>query len=307
MEQSRFRSFRGCICAVHNRACLNWICAATPGERQRSETPRALVERENSHLTECSLNQDSESFLLQQIHGRISCKYICVNFCQVKEQLEDALGPDFSNANKLQSGGVSPQPGWPNPQPGWPSPQPGWPSPQPGWPSPQSGWPSPQPGPGGQMPPASGSPGAPNQPGQGYATLPVPYDLPIPGGWQPGRMVKVVGTVKMNAEKFVINVCCGQDIVFHFSARFREAGFHQVMVRNSRISNDWGTEERDAPRFPFKYGERFEVLILGEPNQYKLAANNQHLLEFKHRYKTLQDVTKVSTYGEIDLHAMSMI
>ncbi|XP_020371613.1 galectin-3b [Rhincodon typus] len=212
--------------------------------------------------------------------------------------LEDALGPDFSNANKLHSGGVNPQPGWPAPQPGWPAPQPGWPAPQPGtWPGQEGPYAPPMPAP-------FGSPGAPNQPGQGGTALPVPYDLPIPGGWQPQRMVKIVGTVKMNAEKFVIDVYSGQDIVFHFSARFREAGFHQVMVRNCRIGNAWGGEERDAPKFPFKYGERFEVLILGEPNQYKVAVNNQHLLEFQHRYKTLQDVTKVSIYGEIDLHAV---
>ncbi|XP_078418777.1 galectin-3b isoform X3 [Cetorhinus maximus] len=206
-----------------------------------------------------------------------------------------------------------PWPGQPGPWPGQPGPWPGqpgqpgtWPG-QPGpWPGQSGPWPG-QPGPYAPPMPASfGSPGVPNQPGQGSAALSLPYDLATPGGWAPQKIIKILGTVKMNIDHFVIDVHCDQDIAFHLSVRFREDGHHQVLVRNSKINNAWGGEERVAPRFPFKQGESFEILILGEPNQYRVAVNNQHLLEFKHRFKTLQDVTRVSVRGDIILHAMFM-
>ncbi|XP_067895283.1 galectin-3-like isoform X2 [Heterodontus francisci] len=203
-------------------------------------------------------------------------------------------------------------PGQPGPYapPGQPGPYapPGQPGPYapPGQPGPYA--PPGQPGPyAPPMPAPFRSPGAPNQPGQKDPVLPVPYELAIPGGWTPQKMIKIIGTVKKNVDKFAFDIHCGQDIAFHFNVRFREDGYQQVIVRNCKINNAWGGEERAAPKFPFKQEERFEILILGESNQYRVAVNNQHLLEFRHRYKTLKDVTKVSIYGDITLHAMFMM
>ncbi|XP_072895084.1 galectin-3b [Hemitrygon akajei] len=244
--------------------------------------------------------------------------------------LEDALGPDASSAAKLNAGATNPQPGqpgqpgpWPQPgQPGaWPQPgQPGaWPQPgQPGaWPQPgQPGaWPQPgqpgawpsQPGQPGQPGPWGPWPGQPGQLGPAVGPLTLPFEIPFQGGWIPGKMLTVEGTINMNIDKFAINVCAGQDIVFHFNVRFREDGHHQVIVRNSKFNNVWGNEERAVPHFPFRKGERFEILILGEPEQYKMAVNKQHFLEYRHRYKSLKEVTKVSIYGDITLHKAFMM
>ncbi|GCB78693.1 hypothetical protein scyTo_0016856 [Scyliorhinus torazame] len=146
---------------------------------------------------------------------------------------------------------------------------------------------------------------APNQPGQGGAALPVPYELSLPGGWEPQKMIRIVGTAKTNVDNFIIDVRSGPDILFHFSVRFNDWG-QEVIVRNSMINNSWGGEEREAPRFPFKPGQKFEILLLAEPTQYKMAVNNQHLLEYRHRYKTLKDITKVVIHGDISLQAMFM-
>uniref|UniRef100_UPI00398EC5B5 galectin-3-like n=1 Tax=Pristiophorus japonicus TaxID=55135 RepID=UPI00398EC5B5 len=202
------------------------------------------------------------------------------------------------------------QPGQPGPWPGqpgqpgpWPG-QPGQPGPWPGQPGQPGPWPG-QPGPyGPPQQPCPGPPGAPHQPGQQKgAVLPLPYNIDIPGGWMPQKMIKISGTIKKNVDRFGIDVYSGNDTVFHFNARFNEYG-RQALVRNSRINNQWGREEREALKFPFKPGEKFEILILGEPNQYKVAVDGQHSLEYKHRFKTLKEVTKVSIYGDISLHEM---
>ncbi|XP_038635304.1 galectin-3b [Scyliorhinus canicula] len=206
-----------------------------------------------------------------------------------------------------QPGPWQPGPGQPGPWPGQPGPgQPGpWPGQaQPGQPGPWPGQAGPWPGqPGPQAP--FGSPSAPNQSGEGGAALPVPYELSLPGGWEPQKMIRIMGTAKTNVDKFTIDVHSGPDILFHFGVRFNDWG-QQVMVRNSMINNSWGGEEREAPRFPFKPGQKFEILLLAEPTQYKMAVNNQHLLEFRHRYKTLKDITKVAIHGDISLQAMFM-
>lgn len=48
------------------------------------------------------------------------------------------------------------------------------------------------------------------------------------------------------------------DLAFHFNPRFNESG-KKVIVRNSRINNKWGKEERDLGHFPFTQGQPFEV------------------------------------------------
>ncbi|XP_078090013.1 galectin-3-like isoform X3 [Mustelus asterias] len=251
-----------------------------------------------------------------------------------------ALDSDPSSANTLKADGQNPQPAWPSPQPGQPGPwpgQPGQPGPcpdQPGQPGPWPGQPGPWPGQPGQAGPWPGQagpwpgqagpwPGQPGQPepgappvpapfgspaapGQGGAALQLPYELALPGGWEPQKMIRIMGTVKPNVDSFAIDVRSGWDILLHFNVRFKEGGHHHVIVRNSMINNSWGGEERAAPRFPFKQGEQFEILLLAEPTQYKIAVNNEHLLEFRHRYKSLKDINKVSIHGDITLHAMFM-
>ncbi|XP_072124599.1 galectin-3b isoform X2 [Mobula birostris] len=202
------------------------------------------------------------------------------------------------------------QPGQPGPwpgQPGQPGPWPGQPGPWPGQPGQPGPWPG-QPGQPGPWPGQPGQPGPwPGQPGPAAGPLTLPFEIPTQGGWIPMKLLTVEGTINMNIDKFTIDVFSGQNIVFHFNVRFREGGNHQAVVRNSKIKDVWGNEERAIPNFPFRKGEHFEILILGEPEQYKVAVNKQHFLEFKHRYKSLREVTKVSVYGDITLHKMFMV
>lgn len=55
------------------------------------------------------------------------------------------------------------------------------------------------------------------------------------------------------------------DINMHLSIRPDEG----VIVRNALITQSWGPEERHGG-CPIQYGQRFEILILAETNQFKV-------------------------------------
>lgn len=56
-----------------------------------------------------------------------------------------------------------------------------------------------------------------------------------------------------------MNFLRGNDIAFHINPRFNEAG-KQVLVRNHKLGERWGAEERDLKGpFPFALGSPFEV------------------------------------------------
>lgn len=63
----------------------------------------------------------------------------------------------------------------------------------------------------------------------------------------------------MILRRFTVNFLRGNDIAFHINPRFSEGG-KQVVVRNHKIGERWGSEERDLKGpFPFAQGSPFEV------------------------------------------------
>jgi len=59
----------------------------------------------------------------------------------------------------------------------------------------------------------------------------------------------------------------GGDIAFHFNPRLND----RVVVRNSLLGGAWGPEERAQPSFPFQAGQQFNMIILCEPNNFKVS------------------------------------
>lgn len=58
-----------------------------------------------------------------------------------------------------------------------------------------------------------------------------------------------------------MNFLRGNDIAFHINPRFSE-GSKQVVVRNHKLGERWGSEEREMKGpFPFALGSPFEVSI----------------------------------------------
>lgn len=65
--------------------------------------------------------------------------------------------------------------------------------------------------------------------------------------------------LRLGPLRFTINFLRGNDIAFHINPRFNEGG-KQVVVRNHKVGERWGLEERDLKgSFPFAVGSPFEV------------------------------------------------
>jgi len=74
----------------------------------------------------------------------------------------------------------------------------------------------------------------------------------------------------------------GGDIAFHFNPRLNEG----VVVRNSQLGGSWGPEERDQPSFPFAAGQQFTMIILCEPNDFKVSNLRSETSNFFKQFPT---------------------
>ncbi|XP_035534882.1 galectin-5, partial [Morone saxatilis] len=168
--------------------------------------------------------------------------------------------------------------------PGWPA-HPGWPY-NPG----QSGWPGQSPSimPPHWLPPTSGP-------------LSVPYNLNLARGVYDKMMMTILGHVKPNAKMFTVNFLRGNDIAFHINPRFCEGG-KQVLVRNHKLGERWGSEERDLKGpFPFALGSPFEMKILCTHEVFRVAVNNIPLFEFRHRIIELNRIDRINILHDVVL------
>ncbi|XP_041704035.1 galectin-3b [Coregonus clupeaformis] len=238
--------------------------------------------------------------------------------------LSDALGggPGWPGQNNQQGG----QPAWPGEQqPGQPTPMwPGQPNPsQPSWPGQQNGgggqptWPG-QPGggqpsqptwpgqPGGGLPSQPTWPGQPSQPtAPQQKSLKVPYDQNLPNGCYDKMLITINGTINHNAKMFSLNLTKGDDIAMHFNPRFDDKG-KKTIVRNSLIGSKWGIEEREHNHFPFTQGQPFEMKIMCTNNEFRVAVNSSHLLEFKHRIRDLNSIKHLGIYNDVTLTSVEI-
>ncbi|KAJ4929281.1 hypothetical protein JOQ06_004891 [Pogonophryne albipinna] len=170
------------------------------------------------------------------------------------------------------------------PAPGWPA-HPGWPY-NPG----QSGWPGQTPSimPPQWLPPTSGP-------------LSVPFNLNLARGVYDKMMMTILGHVKPDAKMFTVNFLKGNDIAFHINPRFSEGG-KQVLVRNHKLGERWGPEERELKGpFPFASGSPFEMKILCTPEAFRVAVNNVPLFEFRHRVLELNQINRINILHDVVL------
>ncbi|NXO94773.1 LEG3 protein, partial [Certhia brachydactyla] len=204
--------------------------------------------------------------------------------------------PGYPGAPGAYPGAPGAYPGAPGAYPGGPAgtgPYPGAPGAYPGAPGAYPGAPGAYPGAPGAYPGAPGSFPAPGQPS-------IPFELPLQTGLVPRLLITITGTVNPNPNRFSLDFKRGNDVAFHFNPRFNEDN-KKVIVCNSMFQNNWGKEERTAPRFPFEAGKPFKLQILCETDHFKVAVNDAHLLQYNFREKRLNEVTKLCINGDIAL------
>ncbi|XP_063079213.1 galectin-8 [Engraulis encrasicolus] len=134
--------------------------------------------------------------------------------------------------------------------------------------------------------------------------LNLPFQATLEKGLAPGLTVVIKGQVNLYPDSFFVNLCVGgtKDIALHLNPRLKAGSF----VRNSYLSGGWGEEETHLAAFPFKAGEYFEMIILCDAQEFKVAVNGVHQLCYRHRVKDLSRVTRLEIAGDIQLlHAQA--
>nr|QGN03800.1 galectin [Scylla paramamosain] len=112
-----------------------------------------------------------------------------------------------------------------------------------------------------------------------------PSMTPIPGGFAPGKILHVTGTFTPTANSFIMKLQSGQvgdptdEIGLCIYGRVAEG----VIGRNAFTrAAGWGQEEATSSP-AFARGQNFDITILCDPAQFKIALNQNHFAEFNHR------------------------
>ncbi|XP_044745821.1 galectin-7-like isoform X5 [Coccinella septempunctata] len=135
---------------------------------------------------------------------------------------------------------------------------------------------------------------------------PTPFTTIIPGGFFPGKMIRIRGFAPMHGQRFDINLqtgpggeIAGEDVALHASVRLTEG----YIARNTFQGGCWQEELGDGG-MPIQLGQRFEFLLLCEAFDYKIAVNGQHFCSFPPRVP-YNRITHLLIEGDVQLEMIS--
>ncbi|XP_049643437.1 galectin-4-like [Suncus etruscus] len=134
----------------------------------------------------------------------------------------------------------------------------------------------------------------------------LPFNKTIPGGLKVGMAIYIEGVPKKDTKRFLVNFALGPepeaDITFHINPHFDS---EDKVAFNSQQSGQWGKEQMKNS-FPFKEGERFELLVMVMQEHYKVTVNGNPFYEFLHRMP-FQDVTHLHVHGDLVVQSINFI
>ncbi|XP_033846751.1 galectin-8-like isoform X1 [Periophthalmus magnuspinnatus] len=135
--------------------------------------------------------------------------------------------------------------------------------------------------------------------------LSVPFQAEIVKGLSPGRSITIKGRTSPNAQSLGVNLAVGGSsaIALHLNPRLKQRNF----VRNSFLFDCWGPEETEIQDFPFEPDQYFEMIILCEASQFRVAVNGTHQFEYKHRVQDLSRVTVLTLTGDLSLEEVRLL
>uniref|UniRef100_A0A3Q1HK14 Galectin n=1 Tax=Anabas testudineus TaxID=64144 RepID=A0A3Q1HK14_ANATE len=133
----------------------------------------------------------------------------------------------------------------------------------------------------------------------------VPYRGELLKGLSVGQSITIKGATNQHAQSVCVNlrVSDSTDIALHLNPRLKK----QVFVRNSFLSDCWGAEETKVDSFPFAAGQYFEMIILCDSQQFRVAVNGLHQVDYKHRVQDLSRITQLEVLGDLTLQDVKII
>ncbi|XP_042246845.1 galectin-8 [Thunnus maccoyii] len=134
----------------------------------------------------------------------------------------------------------------------------------------------------------------------------VPFRGELVKGLSNRRNITIKGQTNQNAASFGVNlrVSGGSDIALHLNPRLKK----RVFIRNSFLSGCWGPEETQLESgFPFAAGQYFEMIILCDSQQFRVAVNGFHQLDYKHRVQDLSCITQLEVVGDVTLQDVKLL
>ncbi|KAH7638413.1 Galectin [Dermatophagoides farinae] len=135
----------------------------------------------------------------------------------------------------------------------------------------------------------------------------VPYCGPTSAQLQPGAIIRAKGHSQPGSDYMAISLQCGpstnfsDDVALYLSLAFNPP---PRVIRNSLIAGQWGPEESFGG-FPTAPGAPFEIMIMVEPSEYRIAINGQHFTEYRHRIP-FERITHVSLTGDARIDSFSI-
>lgn len=135
--------------------------------------------------------------------------------------------------------------------------------------------------------------------------LSIPFKAEILKGLSPGRSITVKGRTHPHAQSLALNLRVGgsRSIALHLNPRLKQRNF----VRNSFLSNCWGPEETESKDFPFEPDQYFEMIILCEACQFRVAVNGMHQFNYKHRVQDLSQISLLELTGDLSLEEVQLL
>lgn len=134
----------------------------------------------------------------------------------------------------------------------------------------------------------------------------IPYLGPIYGGLREKMTVYIQGVADETMTRFFVNLLCGpredSDVALHINPRFD--GWDKV-VFNSRSGGSWQSEDK-VRKMPFTKGEKFELTIHVEPEEYQIKVNREHFHSFKHRVPVAK-VQAMHISGDVSVATINVL
>ena len=132
----------------------------------------------------------------------------------------------------------------------------------------------------------------------------LPLQHHIPGGLRPGLKVTMIGKPAIGFDSFAIEFVksATNEVAMQVNPRNRE----RAVVRNARLLNGWGHEERTSPAFPFVFGTSFVLTIRVEHNRFVIILNESFFADFHHRTAPLNMVDMVKVWGNVNVSSVNL-